>query len=112
MTVFNKITCSTFAGRGVPDVLSLEKRMTVPIPEEHLPCANNAAELYFADTGNRLTRPSVFGRDPFHSEEQKATFETQFLQHTVNMQSILSAALHGDYTLLQEALLSLIDIIR
>jgi hypothetical protein len=104
--------CVVFPGRGIPNMLGAND-MTAPIiAQELLPCASDAGNLYFADIGRRLTEESVFGRNPFSSEEETRACEQQFSQQTPEIQTLLSAALHGHYGPIQEAVLRLVDLTR
>ena len=86
--------------------------MASPIAQELLPCASDAGDLYFSDVGGRLTEETVFGRNPFSSDDDRRACEEQCCQQTPDLQSLLSSAVHGIYTPIQEAVLRLIDLTR
>ena len=86
--------------------------MAAQIPQELLPCASDAGDLYFADVGSRLTEESLFGRNPFSTADKARACEEQFCQQTPDLKTVLSAALHGNYTPVQEAVQRSIDLTR
>uniref|UniRef100_A0AAV2MTB3 Integrase core domain-containing protein n=1 Tax=Knipowitschia caucasica TaxID=637954 RepID=A0AAV2MTB3_KNICA len=57
-------------GKGIPDELA-SGGCPVRVNQDQLPDANVAADWYRQETGSELTRESVFGADPFLSEEAR-----------------------------------------
>jgi hypothetical protein len=100
-----------FLGRGIPNVLGANN-MAAPISPDMLPCPSATDDLYFAGMGSRLTQETVFGRNPFSSNDDRRACELQFNQQTPDLQALLSATLHDNYGPIQEAVLRLIDLTR
>lgn len=82
------------------------------MPEDLLPGSSAAADLYQQQMGNSLTRESVFGGNPFHSEEGKIRAETQFSVLHPDLEGLFNNTVNRHYRPFQEALTDLIDISR
>ena len=102
---------TSFLGKGVPNTLCGEG-CPAKVSPDLLPDANMAADLYEVEVGSGLTRESIFGSDPFPSEEARCRAAQQFNQSWPNMATLLHSAVNNNYTPLQSAVLQLIDITR
>ncbi|XP_076846835.1 uncharacterized protein LOC143491565 [Brachyhypopomus gauderio] len=94
-------------GKGIPNDLA---RQGCPkkIPLELLPHSAEAADLYNQQLGSSLTPHSTFGVDPFSSEQDKITVESQFAEQYSDISELFSRAVNNDFAPYKQALLCLI----
>ncbi|XP_029939783.1 uncharacterized protein LOC115382217 isoform X2 [Salarias fasciatus] len=98
-------------GRGIPNELAAGG-CTAKVPEEWLPSASVVANLYEQELGSRLTWVSVFGADPFTSEEDRCHAEQDFTSNYPDISILLNHAVNNNTNPFQDALLYLIDVTR
>lgn len=100
-----------FSGKGVPNDLA-ECGCKARVPEDLLFESSVAADYYRQETGSSLTRESVFGVDPFHSEEEKSRAEAEFnLLHT-DLAALFDYTVNRHYRPFQDCLIDLVNITR
>ena len=97
-------------GRGVPNRLA-QGGCPAKVPEDLLPVGAVAADMYQQELGSALKRESVFGRDPFPSEEARQRAEREFGSQ-FELLSLYQNVVHDYYDPFKDAVRSLIDIIR
>lgn len=97
-------------GKGIPNELAKEG-CPAKLPEDLLPGGSVAADLYQQEMGSALKRESIFGCDPFPSEEAQHWTETEFGFH-FDMLSLYENVVHHNYGPFKDAVRSLIDFTR
>ncbi|XP_041843882.1 uncharacterized protein LOC121641670 [Melanotaenia boesemani] len=98
-------------GKGIPNNLA-QCGCKANVTEDLLPEASAAADFYRQEVGSSLTRESVFGTDPFLSEEDKSQAETEFsLLHT-DVAALFDSVVNRHFTPFQECLIDLVNITR
>jgi len=95
-----------FPGKGIPNNLA-GSGCPRKIPQELLPHSFEAADLYRQQLGSELTTHSIFGVDPFSTEQDKLTVENQFAEKYSDI-DLFSRAVNNDFAPYKEALLYLI----
>ncbi|XP_067292504.1 uncharacterized protein [Pseudorasbora parva] len=98
-------------GKGVPNLLATIG-CKARISEDLLPMASEAAELYRQTMGHSLTAPSIFGTDPFQSEEGKRRAETEFHVLYSDLANVFNYTVNEHYRPYQDCLTELINITR
>lgn len=101
---------SCLAGRGIPNELA-KGGCPAKLPEDLLPVGGVAADLYQQELGSALKRESIFGCDPFLSEEAQQWTETEFNSH-FDLLSLHQNVVHNNYGPFKDAVRSLIEITR
>lgn len=96
-----------FPGKGIPNNLA-GSGCPRKIPQELLPHSFEAADLYRQQLGSELTTHSIFGVDPFSTEQDKLTVENQFAEKYSDISDLFSRAVNNDFAPYKEALLYLI----
>ncbi|KAI7807115.1 uncharacterized protein LOC130558662 [Triplophysa rosa] len=94
-------------GKGIPNDLA-GRGCPKKIPQELLPHAVDAADLYSQQLGSSLTIHSTFGVDPFSTEQDKLTVENQFAEQYPDISDLFSRAVNNDFAPYKQALLFLI----
>ncbi|XP_030607636.1 uncharacterized protein LOC115795729 isoform X2 [Archocentrus centrarchus] len=97
-------------GKGIPNELA-KGGCPAKIAEELLPNGAAAADLYQQEVGSALKRDSIFGLEPFSSEEAKQWTETEFGSH-FDLFSLYQNVVHHNYGPFKDAVRFLIDITR
>lgn len=98
-------------GKGIPNMLA-QGGCPKTVPKDLLPPAPEAASLYTESLGSTLTRVSEFGRDPFTSDEHKATVEQLFAELHPDVTDIYNKAVNKDATPFKNAVISLINLTK
>ncbi|KAA8594371.1 hypothetical protein FQN60_005205, partial [Etheostoma spectabile] len=96
--------------RGIPNELAKEG-CPAKIPADLLSVGSVAADPYQQEMGSTLKRESIFGCDPFHSEEAQQWTETEFGSQ-FDMLSLYEKVVHHNYGPFKDAVRSLIDFTR
>lgn len=78
------------------------------ILQELLPHSLEVAALYNQESGATLTIHSTFGDDPFSTEQDKLTVESQFADRYPDISNLFSRAVNNNFAPFKEALLHLI----
>jgi len=99
------------SGRGIPNILAAQTMRTTP-PADSLPPATEAAQWYTTDLGTTLTEQAIFGRDPFVSDNARNACQTEFVNLFPDINVLLRHAVNGDFTPLQDAVLTLVHLTR
>lgn len=81
------------------------------LPEDLLPVGAVAADLDQQEVGSALKRESIFGCDPFPSEEAQQWTETEFGSHFDSF-SLDQNVLQHNYGPFKDAVRALIDLTR
>ncbi|CAL8375253.1 unnamed protein product [Gadus morhua 'NCC'] len=95
-------------GRGIPNELAKEG-CPAKLSEDLLPVGAVAADLYQQEMGSALKRESIFGSDPFPSEEAQQWTETEF-GSLFDLLSLYQNVVNHNYGPFKNAVRSLIDI--
>ena len=77
---------------------------------EHFPPATEAAQWYTTDLGSSLTQQAIFGHDPFTSDDARNACQAAFHANIQDMNMLIRRAVNGDFTPLQDAVMTLIDL--
>lgn len=100
------VTC---AGRGIPNNL-IQNNHAMPVDESLFPPALLASQHYTNDIGTVLTAESCFGEDPYRTVQARQLCETQFNREFPDSHILLSNAVNGNVTPLQNAIVRLIQL--
>ena len=100
-----------FLGKGVPNVLA-QDGCRIRVPDHLLPGSSAAADTYMEERGTSLTRESVFGTDPFNSEEDRIRAETEYKLLHSDVTVLFDSTVNKHYRPFQDALIDLINITR
>ncbi|XP_030228345.1 uncharacterized protein LOC115555555 [Gadus morhua] len=95
-------------GRGIPNKLAKEG-CPAKLSEDLLPVGAVAADLYQQEMGSDLKRESIFGSDPFPSEEAQQWTETEF-GSLFDLLSLYQNVVNHNYGPFKNAVRSPIDI--
>lgn len=85
-----------------------QKKISVDL----LPNASEAADWYDREARSSLTRVSAFGRNPFQSAEDQEAVDRQFSTQCPDICSLFESAVNFQHAQYQNALKTLIDIVR
>ena len=86
-------------------------KRTPPLAE-HFPQATEAAQWDTTDLGSSLTQQAIFGHDPFTSDDARNACQAAFHANIQDMNTLIHRPVNGDFTPLQDAVMTLIDLTR
>lgn len=107
----DKFVFFCFLGKGIPNDLA-QCGCKSRVPEDLLFESSVAADFYRQETGRSLTRESVFGADPFHSEEDKSRAEAEFHLLHPDLEALFDSTVNRHYRPFQDCLIDLVNITR
>ena len=84
----------------------------IKLSADLLPPSTEAADQYCQETGGNLTRQSTFGTSPFTCAAEQQRVEQDFAVRHQDMGSLFDKTIKRQPEPFQEAVLSLIDIVK
>jgi len=98
-------------GHGIPNNVAEEHTRT-PVDEHSFPPGEAATALYAQDLGSTLTAQSLFGTDPFTTDEARQQCQDHFINDVPDLHVLLDCAVNLNYVPLQDAVMKLIQITK